>query len=226
MEQSSANCEIATFPFDTLSIEKRILVTFGYVHDIERNYELSSATPVEINEIIWSYNKCTDTWNDKYLNKEQIQLQGNKIKSLTETTATIYGNISLSSGSHTWKLRIVARPKNSYRQQPFIGFIKDEPAVLKNFVASFRWYLKDNGYIYCSGDGIHGYNSATLGCGKRCKNDNDILDITLNLDEHKIYLSVNGEEAFVPESFTNIREGKYRLVVTLHHGKDTTIELL
>ena len=32
----------STFPFDTLSIEKRTLLTLGYVNDIEKNHELSN----------------------------------------------------------------------------------------------------------------------------------------------------------------------------------------
>ena len=169
----------STLAFDTLSIGKRTLVTFGYVNDIERNHELSNEVPAEINEIICSYNKCTDTWNDKYLNKEQIELKGNRIKSLKEANTTIYGNISLSSGSHTWRLRIVNRPKDGNEQQPFVGFIRDDPSVLQKFVAAYEWYLNDNGYIYCCGDGTHGYNWNTAGCKETCKNDNDILDIRL-----------------------------------------------
>ena len=95
-----------------------------------------------------------------------------------------------------------------------------------SLLSSYQWYLHDNGYIYCCGDGIAGYNTNTAICGQTCKNDNDILDITLNLDEHKIYLSINGEDAFVPSGFRDIRDGKYRLVVTMCDGKDTVMELL
>ena len=212
--------KISTLPFDTLSIEKRTLLIFGYVNDIEKNHTFSTTIPSEINEIICSYNQCSDTWNDKYLNKEAIELTGNRIKSLKEswTVATMYGNISLSSGSHTWKLRIVKRPENSGSQSPFVGFINDEPDILKKFKSSYQWYIK-NGYIYCCGDGTHGDQ-------RTCKNDNDLLYITLDLDEHKIYLSINGEEPFVSSSFKDIKHGKYRLAVSIYRAKDTIIELL
>ena len=95
--------KISTLPFDTLSIDKRILLTFGYVNHVEKHHNLSNTIPSEINEIICSYNKCSDTWDDKYLNKEAIELTGNRITSLKMgyTVATMYGNVSLSSGSHT-----------------------------------------------------------------------------------------------------------------------------
>ena len=223
--------KISTLPFDTLSIEKRSLLTFGYVNDMEKNNELSNTIPPEINEMICSYNRCSDTWDNKYLNKNTIELTGNRIKSLKHdyTTTSMYGNVSLSSGIHTWKLRLVKRPKNSSNQQPFVGFIKDDPDILEKFKSSHDWYLDDNGYIYCCGCGTVGYNSTFDSRHKTprtCREDGDVLYITLDLDEHKIYLSINGEEAFVPTSFTNIRKGKYRLVVSIYRAKGTVIELL
>ena len=220
---------VSTFQFDPLPIEKRTLLTFGYVNDMEKNYELSNTIPSEINEIIFSYNKCSDTWDEKYLDEKVIELTGNKIKSVKgyPCRASIYGKVSLSTGSYTWKLRIVKRPIDGERQQPFIGIIKDDPAILDKFKSAYEWYENNNGYIYCCGDGTVGYNS-TFDREKSptCKNDGDLLYVTLNLEERKIYLSINGDDAFVPESFTNIRQGKYRLVVTIYEAKDTTIELL
>ena len=89
---------------------------------------------------------------------------------------------------------------------------------MNDYKSSYDWYLS-NGYIYCCGDGTHGDQ-------KTCKNDNDLLYITLNLDEQKIYLSINGEEPFIPSAFKNIEQGKYRLAVAIYYARGTIIELL
>ena len=81
-----------------------------------------------------------------------------------------------------WVTYIVAVEEGDPRQ-PFIGFIKDDPSILEEFKSSFKWYQSD---IYCCGDGIVGYNSRfdqVEACGK----DNDMLCITLNLDQRRIY---------------------------------------
>ena len=71
-----------TFPFDTLVIAKRILVSFGYVNDTEKTHKLSNNIPAEIKEIISSYNKCTGTWDPKYVDDKVMKLEGNRITSL------------------------------------------------------------------------------------------------------------------------------------------------
>ena len=222
-------------PINTLSINQRYLLTYGYVNDMVRSHQLCNSIPLEIHTIIWSYNECCDTWNKKYLNKEEIELTGNRIKCLHYNWSqyddgmctTMYGNASLSSGSHTWMIRIVRRPKTSnygfFYEQPFVGFIKDDPYILQKFRSSYDW--DDNGYSYRCGDGCVGYNG-NYHVVQMCKKNNDILCITLNLDERKIYLSINGGDDFVPEPFKHIKKGKYRFVVTMYKAKGTIIELL
>ena len=89
------------------------------------------------------------------------------------------------------------------------------------------WY-NGNGYIYCCGDGTTGgtdWANDTPSFRDEL-DDGGILDITLNLDERKIYLSINGGDAILPSSFENIKMDKYRLVVTMYHAQGTIIELL
>ena len=228
LKPSKMATRLSALPFNTLSIAKRTLLTFGYTNDIERNHELSNAIPSEINEIIVSYNRYSDTWDDKYLNEDTIELTENKIMSLKHdyTTTSMYGNVSLSSGSYTWKLRMVKRPIKCHSQHPFIGFIRDDPEILDRFKSSNDWDRND-GYMYCCGDGSVGHSDSwAMYEVETFRNENDILDITLDLDAQKIYLSINGQPAAVPDPFQNITKDKYRLVVTICSAKGTVIELL
>ena len=220
--------KISTIPFDTLPIHKRTFVIHGYINDMERNLISNNNIPKEINEIILSYLKCTDTWDQKYLDEEAIELTGNRIKTLKDNpyAKSMYGNVSLSSGSYTWKLRMIKRPSKSHSQGPFIGFIKDDPEILDRFKSSDDWDSND-GYMYCGGDGSVGHNESwAMYDVETFRNDNDILDITLDLDEQKIYLSINGQPGVVPVPFQNVTKDKYRLVVTICIAKGTVIELL
>ena len=223
---------ITTVAFDRLPIDKRELLIFGYVNDMEKKHKFSTNIPPEVSEIICSFNKYGDAWDQTYMNldkeEESIELDGNRITATDRSTSTMYGTVSVSSGSYTWRLKIVAIPSDGNFQQPFIGIIKDDPAILKKHVHSTIWEKgndDEHGYMYCCGTGHIGYQY-TWFIIKSCKNEGDILDITLNLDERKIYLTINEEDAIVPDGFENIRLDKYRLVVTIYNAKGTIIELL
>eukprot|EP01084_Bolivina_argentea_P212858 361726_1 len=220
-------------------MDKRHILTIGYVHNIKMQCNLAAIVPSEIVNIIYLYHKYCDTWNKKYISNKYIEFDehSNQVTTLTNSINTIYGNIVLENGSYTWQLKLIKstwQSKQRNNQQPFIGFIVDEHSILERYKDSYDWYCP-NGYIFCGGDETCGadhintrphWTYHTEDGILFFHNDDDILEITLDLDKRTISLSVNGCEPIIPKSFDgSIKKNKYRLVVTFE-GIDNAIQLL
>eukprot|EP00483_Globobulimina_turgida_P003624 UN03630 len=172
-----------------LSISKKLILTYGYVREIECECRLSNVIPPEIKAMVYSFHKYCDTWNTDYIVPEAIELipNENSIKALQNETHSAYADHVIESGIHTWRLKIIKNdfPK-TYHQQPFIGILPDQPELLKKFQSSLKWFY-DGGYIYCGGSktiaasnhGDQNYYSSSSEYYFRYSGD--IMDYTVNL---------------------------------------------
>eukprot|EP01084_Bolivina_argentea_P286974 492386_1 len=211
-------------------ITKKLILTYGYIREIESKYKLSNLIPSDIKVMINSFHQYCDTWNAEYIVCNEIELNpiDNTIKALKNDVHSAYGDHVIESGIFTWKLKIIKNnyPK-TYHQQPFIGILPDKPELLKKFQSNLKWFY-DGGYIYCGGSKTIAHNDNNHYFSSNSKyyfrKPGDIMDYTVNLDDLTITISVNEKETIVV--FDKIRKDRYRLVISVHQAKDTKIQLL
>lgn len=195
-------------------IKTDILVT-GFIRQIGKEYKL--LIPEDINGICFQYwfIKVSDEW-DKEFSSQNVKFDCQSVKLDQDEVASIYGCLSISEGSHSWKIKLVTKAECIS-----IGVIDDDPKVLTRY--------NDNNTYDLYGDGcqlwMRGYfckensgNNEDVYCPE-CWHKDTILTMTLNMDDRSLrYQIVNknlGIDKDYGKTLHKLIKNKYRMVVTL-----------
>ena len=142
---------------------------------------------------------------------------GNKSNKITVNGAmldeneviTAYGIHVVSKGSYTWAIQVIDGIK--FGAFPYIGIIKDNQSVLREFIDNGSW--ETYGYQICGGAGtLYGINKYENDIDCEWRKPNDILEIILDLDEQTLRCIVNGKDYGIV--CDQIDKGSYRLALS------------
>ena len=207
---------------------RRELLVWGYIRNIEKQCKQMNI-PLEINDIIYLYQRICNKWDQKYSSKNiTIDEDQSMITVNGDLYPTVYGSNVVSEGVFVWKIKIVALKKAiSLNSPPFVGITEDIDAHLNKYSDGAAWCKK--GYQFCGGTGslyaqdagsVFGRNKVGTLQG-RWNNDGDILQITLNLDDRTLSFEINDKDFGV--AFANIKVTKYRLAISFSQNRHSKL---
>lgn len=206
------------------TLTKRELLVAGYVRNMETECRIKNI-PKVISEVIYSFQKFCDEWDDKYSHKNfKIDYVQNMITCTTDGMMTAYGSHKVESGKFTWRLRLKSYTYcKSGAFPPYVGIIRDNDAELKRYENSNGW--EDVGYQLSSaptcfatdGDVAQDYKCSW------CKNG-DVLEMTLDLDKKLLSFALNGTD--YGGAFWDIQEDTYRLAISMLFCQGSEVEIL
>ena len=207
---------------------KRELLVAGYVRNVETIHKIKSV-PIEINDIIYLYQRLLDVWNKKYSNEGVVIDESTGIMSVnSEEDVTAYGSIIVSKDVFKWRIKLVSVGENDIVTPSFIGIIENEEALLMRYQDRFHWdrngcqLCGGSGSLYSSMPGILKPLHGNYQC--RWKKQDDILEMTLDLNEHTLSYKVNDTDFGV--AFKNIRQNEYRLAWSTFDAKGAIFMLM
>ena len=195
--------------------EQELLVA-GFVREIERMYDIKNI-PNEINDIIYLYQRHYDEWDTKWSNdKVSIDETNTRITINNGGHAMAFGKHVVSQGIFIWRIKISCFNKTSFESPPYVGIIENNDKNLERYKDDFLW---DNvGYQLCGGNsllcGPADYGDYVKTDDYQClwKNQDDILEIKLDLNEKTVGFKINDKDFGV--AFGNIRKTQYRLALS------------
>lgn len=207
-------------------VNRRELLVSGFVRNMEKEYEIENI-PLEINDIIYLYQKYCDEWSQDLSGDGIIidQTQNIMIIDKSEPT-TAYGSTTISEGSFVWRLKLLKLNRHLFSAPPYIGIIKDEPDNLKQYRNDADW--EQVGYQLCAGRGKLWIEWGSEAIEKDKDGDllwiepGDIIEITLDLNQQLLYFEVNGKK----NGFKNISKTKYRLALSVRDLNGSKFQLL
>ena len=210
------------------------LLVWGYIRAIERAL-ININIPVEINDIIYLYQRLYDEWCQEYKHSDvSIGTDTSIISIDTDKDMTIYGKEVVEEGVFKWRIKIISFT-NSYSKTyyPFIGIVINDKDHLNGYLDDVDF--DDIGYQFCAGVGklysvsdinFNDHQEHEEQAQEKCiwKKNGDILDLILDLDNGTINCRVKGSD-FV-EIFTNVKSDKYRLALGVSRCKGSQFQLL
>ena len=191
---------------------------------MEKECKISNI-PEVISEVIYSFQKFCDEWDDKYSHKYlKIDNVQNMITYTTDNMMTAYGSQTVKSGKFTWRLRL-----KSYTYcragafPPYIGIIQDNDAMMKRYEDGNGWEAV--GYQLSSAPTCFATDGEVAGAYKCswCKNG-AVLEMTLDLDKRSPSFVMNGTD--YGNAFWDIQVDTYRLAISMLFSQGSEIELL
>ena len=214
----------------TQKIDKRILLVAGYVKEISEQYKIKNI-PLEINDMIYLYQRLCDEWSQKYKTDNiSVDTANAMITADDKERIKILGSHIVSEGVFTWKIKMISFTYTSeHGGPPFVGIVEDDADWLDEFFQGENqdntfWYRR--GYQYCckTGDRFsqNGYDSSGYGTG--WKNDGEILEMTLDLNHGTLCFKVNDMDHGV--AFENIKPKNWRLAFSTFESKESKFMLL
>ena len=209
------------------NIDWRELLVWGFIRNIERQYK-QLEIPIEINSIIYSFQRLCDEWSTKYkseyitIDKDEAMVTVNN-----DEMVTVYGQKVMTEGSYIWDVKIISfNPKYALA---YIGIVQNDNEKLYDYLEDCDF--DDYGYQLCgeSGDLCYGLSGEAHDIeAKQCiwKRDGDILAMKLDLDEQTLSFNVN-DTKFV-ELFSNIEipPNGYRLALGIAQCTGCKFQLL
>eukprot|EP01084_Bolivina_argentea_P109548 195826_1 len=204
------------------------LLVLGYIRSIGKEYKIKNF-PKEVTDIIHEYEKLVhDKWSKKYSHKDII-INEESISSISWSACdegTAYGSEVIDHGVFEWRIKILcplSRIYQVYSAGPLIGIIEDNESVLQRWQDDIEWNECSDGYQYegIIGNFYTGNSTATniISHNSECIwfDQNDILTMTLNLDERTLSFKMNDKDWGV--AFGNIEQKKYRLALSMYDCK-------
>ena len=207
------NCEMAT-----KHEERQMLLVWGFVRNIQQMYK-SLIIPLEINDIIYLYQTFCDEWSKKYSHPNAIidETQTN-VKFIMNKRQTAFGDFVVKQGGFQWKLQIISFNKTNGNYYPCVGVIEDDV----NYTIHQQYSIWDEvGYQLCAGNSdLNSLNDneyisdSHTADNYECewKNEGDILEIILDLDQRTLRFAVNGKDCGI--AFRDVKQTSYRLALT------------
>ena len=209
---------------------RRELLVWGYIRQLEKIHN-DMNIPIEINDIIYLFQRIYDQWDKKYSN-EHIMID--QEKSMITFNApnnhefvTAFGSHSVSKGIFKWKIKLLSFVNNGlHGGSPFVGIIEDKEELVQSS-QSGDW--DGYGYQFCGGSGnlysewAYRENKA-IDYGCKWKEEGDVIEMILDLDDYTLSFSVNGEGFGV--AFKNIMDTNYRLVLSAFNCKGSQFGML
>ena len=205
---------------------KRELLVWGYIRNAQKHYR-NMNIPLDINDIIYLYQRMYDEWNEEYSSK-CIKIYENKSMMLVARKGlpTVYGTHVVSQGIFIWKIKILVWNSTNFLEPraPYVGITEDIDSHLKEYTNQRGWCTK--GYELSGKDGSLTAADPRMYVGYYKKNNNygaiwnkkgDILEIVLNLDKRTLSFKVNDKDFGV--AFENIKVAKYRLAMSFFMNK-------
>ena len=207
-----------------MSSDKKILLVYGYIREIEEEYKIRSI-PKEIREIIYLYQKFSDEW-DKKVSHQDLIISGSSIRWENQNEMTAFGSYAVSEGIWNWKLKIKSLVGDMFIACPYIGIIESEDEnTLIHYQDRGNW--QKCGYQLCAGN-----NGLWTRYGQCITRDincvwnrvDDILEMILDLNDKTLRFVLNGQDCGV--AFDEISDASYRLAITCWGGDTAEIQLL
>lgn len=125
------------------AVDAQELLIAGYVRELESKCKFPNI-PTEINDIIHSYRRFCDVWNQKYSNDSfTIDHISNKLISdifFSGDCGTAYGTQVVGEGIFNWKIKTISYKYNmQFISHPYIGLIEDDEHILLDHSDQGSW---------------------------------------------------------------------------------------
>ena len=207
----------------TVKDEKGELLVAGYVRNIEKVYKILNI-PIEINDIIYLYQRLYDEWNKEYSSKKLIiDETGCMITFNTSARAIAVGSHIVENGTCIWRIKMKSftyDPKSD-GSPPYVGIIEHVEEI-----GNFRRWSKSIEYELCGKSGrlLHSHKIIKNKSDCRWNKEGDILEITLDLQEQTLSFKVGDVDYGV--LFSNVRRTKWRLALGGYRCENSQFLLL
>ena len=90
------------------STDSRELLAWGYVRNIEKLHK-DLNIPLEINNIIYLYQRLCDEWSQEYKSKyTSVDADKSIVTVNTNDSVTMYGQKVIKEGLFIWKVKIIS----------------------------------------------------------------------------------------------------------------------
>ena len=207
------------------------LLVWGYIRETENIYYI----PIEINNIIYLYQKICDKWNKNLSNNKYIKMNKSQSMIIIENdiyNTTVFGENIVSKGIFKWKIQILSLIYNGFSKMegPFIGIIENKEKNLIKYKNNDEWH--ECGYQLCAGNGDFvsylKYNKFEWNNNCKWNKNNDILEIILNLNKQTLSFKVYDKRLFITSycKYYNIKQTDYRLAVSIEYFQGSKFQLL
>ena len=203
------------------------MLVWGYVRNVEKQYK-DMNIPLEINDIIYLYQRIREEWDEKYSSKDiKIDETKSMITVTSNESPTVYGTHSVSEGIFVWKIRMISWEPATWGSPPFVGITEDIDKHLVEYKNVSGWTTK--GYEMCGKTGglyspPEGNHYTTPSYKGRWDEQGDILEMTLNLNAATLSFKTNDTNYGI--AFRDIKQAKYRLAISFLRNKDAKFQLL
>ena len=102
---------------------KRELLVYGYIRNIETQYKHLNPIPIENNNIIYLYQRLCDEWSEKYKSKH-VTISHQGIVSINHgADLSIYGKEAVTRGVFIWIVKIIEFNGHPGSDLPYIGMV-------------------------------------------------------------------------------------------------------
>ena len=198
---------------------KQKLLVWGYIRNIEKQCKHLNIIPMEINNIVYLYQRICDEWSQNYVSRAITIDHHTAIVTINDNSeVSIYGNRVIKQGIFTWRVKIISFTCAYTPDYPFIGIVVNDEEQLKKHIHDADF--EDFGYVLCGGDGDlymgENFSGAMHNAWKCVWDENEsILEIRLDLDKRSLGSKVNDGNFL--ELFSNIEVPSkgYRLALGL-----------
>ena len=205
------------------------LLVAGYVRELAKEYKIQNI-PLDINDIIYSYQRYCEKWSQKYKTDNVLVDAANGIITVEDDRSIkILGSHIVSEGAFTWKIKMISFTFAGDGSPPFIGIVKDDKEYLDAFFGGHKkdssfWY--NHGYQLCCkfGSRFAGDRFVDDGYSSIWQKDGEILEMALDLDQGTLSFKVDGEDYGV--AFEDVEQKSYRLILATFECKDSKFQLL
>ena len=198
---------------------RRELLVWGYIRDIGKIYK-SMTIPIEINDIIYLYQRIYAKWSKEYSN-EDLSIDEESLKFDTKYVSTAFGDNEIKEGVFRWKLKMMTNTMDykKYNAYPYVGIIESNTGNFEGFRSRGSWQRV--GCQLCANGGLWGAYGNSTSTSSQCKwnKQGDILEIILDLNERTLRFGVNGSDC--DTGFDDIKQTSYRLALTAGNAAGT-----
>lgn len=175
--------------------DRKELLVWGYIRDIEKMY-IHFNIPIEINDIIYLYQRFYDAWCQKYKAEcVEIDADQSMVSIDTKSGVTVYGEEVIKQGIHEWKVNIISFKIFDGSSFPHIGIIENDEDVLLEYLTNTNF--DDFGHLFCGGVG-DAYSFAEqlddIKANFVWMKKGDTLVMKLDLNKGKLYFKMNDSD--------------------------------